>query len=58
MLKAIHAQEDHTATEQKAQLVVEKLPSMKLRKTAEMVADGVAETMSHYAFSPVHWRQL
>jgi putative transposase len=58
MLKAIHAQEDRPAAEQKAQLVVEKLRSMKLRKAAEMVADGVAETMSYYAFPRVHWRQL
>jgi transposase-like protein len=58
MLKAIHAQEDRPAAEQKARLVVEKLRSMKLRKAAEMVADGVAETMSYYAFPRVHWRQL
>jgi putative transposase len=58
MLKAIHAQEDRPAAEQKAQFVIEKLRSMKLRKAAEMVADGVAETMSYYAFPRVHWRQL
>jgi putative transposase len=58
MLKANHAQEDRPAAEQKAQLVVEKLRSMKLRKAAETVADGVAETMSYYAFPRVHWRQL
>jgi putative transposase len=58
MLKAIHAQEDRAAAEQKAQFVIEKLRSMKLGKAAEMVADGVAETMSYYAFPRVHWRQL
>lgn len=58
MLKAIHAQEDRPAAEQKAQFVVEKLRSMKLHKAAEMVADGVSETMSYYAFPRVHWRQL
>jgi len=58
MLKAIHAQEDRPAAEQKAQFVVEKLRSMKLRKAAEMVGDGVIETMSYYAFPRVHWRQL
>jgi putative transposase len=58
MLKAIHAQEDRPAAEQKAQFVIEKLRSLKLRKAAEMVADGVAETMSYYAFPCVHWRQL
>jgi len=58
MLKAIHAQEDRPAAEQKAQIVIEKLRSMKLSKAAEMVADGVAETMSYYAFPRVHWRQL
>jgi len=58
MLKAIHAQEDRPAAEQKAQIVIEKLRSMKLSKAAEMVADGVSETLSYYAFPRVHWRQL
>ena len=55
---ATSAQEDRPAAEQKAQFVIEKLRSMKLGKAAEVVADGVAETMSYYAFPRVHWRQL
>ena len=58
MLKAIHAQEDRAAAEQKAAAVVAKLKAMKLRKAAEMVAEGVAETLSYYAFPREHWRQI
>lgn len=58
MLKAIHAQEDREAAEEKARLVVKKLRSMRLSKAADMVAEGVAETLSYYAFPSEHWRQL
>ena len=58
MPKAIHAQEDRAAAEQKAAAVTAKLKAMKLRKAAEMVAEGVAETLSYYAFPREHWRQI
>lgn len=58
MLKAIHAQEDRAAAEQKAELVVKKLRALKLNKAAELVAAGVAETLSYYAFPAEHWRSL
>ncbi len=47
MLKAIHAQEDLDAAKGKAADVVAKLKSMKLPKAAQMVEEGIGETL-HY----------
>jgi putative transposase len=58
MLKAIHAQEDAAAAAEKARLVVEKLRAMKLAKAAEIVANGIGETLSYYHLPPEHWRCL
>lgn len=58
MLKAIHAQEDREAAEEKARAVAEKLESMKLSKAAKIVAEGASETFSYYAFPQEHWRHL
>src|ERR1700722_7796302 len=58
MLKAIHAQEDAAAAADKARQVVEKLRAMKLAKAAEIVANGIGETLSYYHLPPEHWRCL
>jgi putative transposase len=58
MLKAIHAQEDREAARAKAAQVVEKLTAMKLRRAAELVRDGVGETLSYMAFPREHWLRL
>ncbi len=58
MLKAIHAQEDKAAAQEKARAVVAKLREMKLAKAAALVEEGVEETMSYYAFPREHWRCL
>jgi putative transposase len=58
MLKAIHAQEDRQAAKEKANQVVEKLRAMKLAKAAELVENGIDETLSYYALPPEHWRCL
>ena len=58
MLKAIHAQEDRQAAKEKANQVVEKLRAMKLAKAAEIVENGIEETLSYYALPPEHWRCL
>jgi transposase-like protein len=58
MLKAIHAQEDAQAAKEKAHQVVEKLRAMKLAKAAEIVENGIHETLSYYALPPEHWRCL
>jgi len=56
MLKAIHAQEDRAAAEQKAVQVVEKLESMRLGKAAKIVREGVGETLAYMSFPREHWR--
>ena len=58
MLKAIHACEDRQAAEIKAQQVVDKLEMMKSGKAARTVPDGIAETLSYYAFPREHWRGI
>jgi transposase-like protein len=58
MLKAIHAQEDRQAALRKAADVAEKLEAMKLSKAAQIVREGVDETLSYMAFPPEHWRQI
>ncbi|XHR26857.1 MAG: IS256 family transposase [Chthoniobacteraceae bacterium] len=58
MLKAIHAQEDLAAAQEKAKAVVFKLREMKLGKAAELVATGIEETLSYMHFPREHWRNL
>jgi transposase-like protein len=58
MLKAIHAQEDLAAAREKAQAVVAKLETMKLRTAAEKVREGIEETLTYYAFPDKHHRQI
>jgi putative transposase len=58
MLKAIHAQEDRAAAEQKAVQVVSKLRDLKLGKAAELVETGIAETLAYYEFPREHWRSI
>lgn len=58
MLKAIHAQESRESALSKATDVVEKLKSMRLGKAAEIVQDGIAETLSYYYFPREHWLRI
>jgi transposase-like protein len=58
MLKAIHAQEDREAAEEKVAAVVKKLGKMKLGNAAATVEEGAAETLSYYDFPSQHWRSL
>jgi len=58
MLKAIHAQENREAAQRKAHEVVEKLRALKLTAAAQIVADGIDETLSYYAFPCEHRRHL
>jgi len=58
MLKAIHAQEDRKAAEEKVLAVIEKLKVMKLSNAAKIVAQGASETLSYYDFPSQHWRSL
>jgi len=58
MLKAIHAQEDRQAAEEKIVAVTKKLKSMKLTNAARIVEEGAKETLSYYDFPSQHWRSL
>ena len=58
MLKAIHAQEDREAAEEKIHSVVKKLRALKLNKASRLVEQGAFETLSYYAFPSQHWRSL
>jgi len=50
-VKAIHAQEDREADCRKA-------AAMKLGEAAQIVREGVEETLSYMAFPMEHWRQI
>jgi len=58
MLKAIHAQEDRPAAEEKILAVSRKLKGMKLSSAAKIVEQGASETLSYYDFPSQHWRSL
>jgi putative transposase len=58
MLKAIHGQEDRQAAREKAAAVAEKLESMKLGQAAQVVRDGVDETLSYMSYPREHWTRI
>jgi transposase-like protein len=58
MMKAIHAQEDRAAALEKARAVQAKLEGMRLSRAAEIVAEGVHETLSYMAFPREHWSRI
>ncbi|MBA2118025.1 IS256 family transposase [Bremerella alba] len=58
MLKAVHAQEDRAAAQEKAELVTEKLTSLRLGASAKCFREGVEETLAYMAFPREHWTRL
>jgi putative transposase len=58
MLKAIHAQEDKEEAVRKANIVAEKLEKMKLGRAANIIREGIKETLSYYRFPREHWRRI
>jgi transposase-like protein len=58
MLKAIHAQEDTTAAREKAAIVIEKLRAMKLPQVAQLISNGVEETLTYMSFPREHWQRI
>jgi transposase-like protein len=58
MLKAIHAQENLKEAQNKAKSVAISLKEMKLKKAAEIVTEGIEETLSYYAFPQEHWLRI
>ena len=58
MLKAIHAQENRTAAQEKAEAVIAELRRQRLPKAAELIEESIGETLTYYAFPDSHWRKL
>ena len=58
MLKAIHASEDKLAAREKSETVIKKLASQKLRKAAQIVREGIEDTLAYYDFPDAHWRRI
>ncbi|MDD2236886.1 MAG: IS256 family transposase [Kiritimatiellae bacterium] len=58
MLKAIHAQEDRKAAQEKSHAVAKKLREMKLNKAADHVLESVEETLSYMKYPDEHWRKI
>lgn len=58
MLKAIHAQEDKKEALRKADIVIKKLQGMKLGRAADLLKEGIEETVSYYEFPSQHWRRI
>jgi putative transposase len=58
MLKAIHAQEDRQEALAKAKAVAKKLMQMKLKSAAELLQEGIEETLSYYSFPREHERHI
>jgi transposase-like protein len=58
MLKAIHAQEDRQEALAKAKSVAKKLVQMKLKSAAELLQEGIEETLSYYSFPREHERHI
>ena len=58
LLKAIHAQEDRAAAQEKADQVVAKLEALRLGRAAEVVRAGVTETLAYMAFPREHWTRI
>jgi transposase-like protein len=58
MLKAIHAQENRAAAQEKARAVIDELLRQRLKRAAELIDDSVGETLTYYAFPDSHWIKL
>jgi transposase-like protein len=58
MLKAIHASEDKQAAREKAASVNKKLTLQKLAKAAQVVQEGIEDTIAYYDFPDAHWRRI
>ena len=54
MLKAIHASEDKQAAREKAEAVIKKLKAHKLNKAAQILREGINDTIAYYDFPDAH----
>ena len=58
ILKAIHAQESRSAAQAKAEDVIGKLKAMKLAAAAELITNGIGETLTYYSLPSQHWLKI
>ncbi len=58
MLKAIHASEDKAAARQKAEQIIEKLESLRLKDAAKKVRESINETLTYYDFPRSHHSRI
>ena len=58
MLKAIHAQESAESCKRKAEEIALKLERIKLKKSARILREGIAETLSYHDFPREHHRSI
>lgn len=58
MLKAVHAQEDLKAAQEKIESIIGKLKEMKLKEAADEVRSGMYETLAYMNFPTEHWRRI
>ena len=58
MLKAIHAQENLAAAQEKAGNVVGTLRAQRLVRAADLVEEHIDETLTYYAFPDEHWQKI
>ena len=58
MLKAIHASEDRPAAIEKTKSIVKKLRSRKLNKAADLLEEGILETLTYYKFPDEHHARI
>ena len=58
MLKAEHAQKEREGAQRKLEAVAEKLESIRLKKAAELIRDGMPETLAYCRFSREQWARI
>lgn len=58
MLKAIHAQENRKAAQEKAEAVITDLRAQRMTKAADLIEESIGETLTYYGFPDRHWRKI
>lgn len=58
MLKAIHAQESKSASQEKAKQVIKLLQEMKLKEAATKIENSIDETLTYTEFPFEHWTRI
>ena len=58
MLKAIHAQESKEAAKEKTKKVIAKLLDIHLRSAAQILKEGIDESLTYMTFPRNHWTRI